>query len=158
MSEASKPESIPSAALPRKGGRRAVSLLLGFVIFASGVLVGAGGAVLSIHAMVTYRFKHPENAYARVVDRIDSDVHLTPEQRAKVEEIIEKKRQEFMQLISEGQPKMEAHWQSVRNEIAAVLDEKQAAVWKEKFDSMHSRLMPPFLLPPDAFGPPPPPH
>ncbi len=156
MSGEEKTAAVPVPEAGRVRPRRVTSILLGLVIFGSGVLVGAGAAVLTIHAVVTHRFQHPEDAFVKIVERIDRDLHLTPEQRKKVEDVISKKQREFFALISEGQPKMEAHLQSVRNEVAAVLDEKQAAMWKEQFDTMHSSLMPPFLPPPDHFGSPPP--
>jgi len=144
-----EPLAASAEASPRAGARRSGKpYLWASIIFLCGVVTGVALGIIGIHAFMEYRFKHPEVAYMRLADSAGGDLNLTPDQRKKVDEILHKKAAEFrVFLTTELRARSDAHFDSLREEVAAVLDERQAAQWRRNFDEVRARSLPPFPPP-----------
>jgi len=128
--------------------KRHSALLRGLVIFICGALAGAGLSSILLTNLMANRFRHPELMLKRMMSELTKTLELSPEQQIKVEIILQKNREEMDAMFREEiRPKVDARFNSMREEIAAVLDEKQAAEWKQNFDQIRKRFGPP--------GPPP---
>lgn len=145
MSASPEAPRPPSTSTPR--GKR-FSYLWSLLIFLCGVLTGAGFGIIGLHFFMEHRFRHPEQMYRQLVDQADRDVRFTPEQRAKVDGIVERTQEDLRKVFrTEIDPRINASFDSLREEVAGVLTEQQAATWRKTFDSMRARSLPPFPPP-----------
>jgi hypothetical protein len=134
------------AARPRRNYRR---LVMALVIFVCGALVGAGGALIVVRGVVLHGIHNPEDATEWIVRGMGRRLDLTPEQREGVSNIFHQHLRALESIRSDVRPRVDARLEAMRDEIAALLNEKQAAQWKRNFDTMRKRWTP-FALVPDA--------
>lgn len=89
----------------------------------------------------------PERRYGRMVERFSRALDLTPDQRDRVESILETKRQRIRALRAETRPRFEEIRRSTKEEIRKVLTPEQAerfARLEEKWARMRQRRRAPF--------------
>lgn len=140
---ATTPKAVMST--PKRGAAMRWSAL----IFLCGVLVGGGLSLIGMNYFLSYRFRHPEEMLLRIVDQMQGNLKLSEDQRAKVVAIFQKKHTEMDTLFNqEIKPRIEAEFDSLRDEVAAVLDTQQAEDWKKHFDTIRAQLRPPCPPPP----------
>jgi predicted Co/Zn/Cd cation transporter (cation efflux family) len=90
-----------------------------------------------------FAIHHPEVAPARIAATIQRHLRLDDAQTAKVEQILAQRQVEIAAIRSKFQPEIVEQLDSVRDEIAAVLDEPQRAKWTTLFDQFQQRWLPP---------------
>ena len=101
------------------------------VSFVLGVMVGAAG-VRWCAPYYFHRHWGGKESQARLLERFDSKLKLTPEQRSQVAEILDGKRQKIDALRAEIRPKFEEIRSSTSAEIRGLLTPEQ----QKKFDAM----------------------
>jgi cell division protein FtsX len=129
------------------GRRRWLTILLAFVIFVAGV---ASGAALTVHYAVSrlqFAIHHPEVAPARIAATLQRRLNLDDQQKAQVEKIVARRQVEIASIRRKFQPEIVHQLDSVRDEIAAVLNESQREKWTQLFDQFQQRWLPP--MPPE---------
>jgi len=141
-SESTHTPSLPLPPPARRGGRW-LTLLLALVVFVAGM---ASGAALTVHYAVgrlQFAVHHPEVAPARIATTIQRRLGLDDAQTARVEQIMAKRQVEIAAIRRKFQPEIVEQLDSVREEVAAVLDESQRTRWTQLFDQFQERWMPP---------------
>jgi len=115
------------------------------LIFVCGMVAGLGVGVIGLHLFMSYQFKHPDRMYTQLVDKLSVDLHLTPEQEAKVKAIARQKEAEFAHMFThEFRAMGDAHFDSLREAVAAALNPEQAKAWREQFEALRAKSVPPF--------------
>jgi hypothetical protein len=150
----SRPDPAPDAASPRRRRRVLVMVAFGMVILISGIAIGSGGTVIWMHHRMMRAFHDPDRMEAELAARIRSELDLTDEQTARVEQVLKERRKAMDKLHEEMSPKFEAERERLRTEVAAVLNSEQARKWNEDFDKILP--MPPQGPPIGPPGEPPP--
>lgn len=120
---------------PRTKARLRAALLLA-ITFVAGVVLGVAGdrfSLLRQHRMVPrggYHF-----ATDRILARLDRELALTDEQRAKVEQILERRSKAIEAIWAPVQPELRREMARGNDEIAAILTPEQ----KAKFARLRER-------------------
>jgi Spy/CpxP family protein refolding chaperone len=124
--------------------KRRMPIWTGAVIFVCGVLVGVAATFIGLDRMMAQRFRHPEKMVERMVDDLSVKLDLTAEQRTQVTAIFEQNRDSMDRLFREEiRPKIDAEFNALKENVAAVLTAEQAAKWNEDFEHMRKRFGPP---------------
>ena len=118
------------------------------VIFVCGVVVGLGIGVIGLHLFMSHQFRHPEQMYSQLVEKLTTDLQLTPEQQQKVAAITQQKQTEFTNLFTRDFRNLgNAHFDSLRDAVAEALDPDRARRWRAAFEALRARSLPPFPPP-----------
>jgi len=148
-------QNQPSSPLtvPRGTSRRWwKALLLGLAILLCGAVIGSALTLIVAHRIVVHAIDNPHEAPTRIANRMKRKLDLSEEQRAKVLEILTERQRAIHAIRSEAQPKVVHELNLAKEQVAAVLNEKQARSWRERFDSLRRRWLP-WLAP--SWAPPP---
>jgi Spy/CpxP family protein refolding chaperone len=132
-------EPLPPA---ERKQRRWPVILAALVIFLAGMASGAAVTVVYAVNRLQYAIHHPEAAPARIAATLARRLDLTDEQRAQVEEIVARRQVEIAAVRRQFQPAMVEQLESVRDEVAGVLDEDQRAKWTRLFEQFKERWLP----------------
>lgn len=120
---------------PARPGRW-IPILLGFVIFCSGVVLGGSGALILQKRIILHGLHHPEKVPGRLTEQMQDKLKLTDAQAAQILEILTRRQQSIQTLQKEVQPRFEAEFDAVRLEILDVLNPDQA----QKYDDWYTRV------------------
>ncbi|HTY23792.1 MAG TPA: hypothetical protein VMC85_11710 [Desulfomonilaceae bacterium] len=134
--------STVGLSIPRKAGRGR-SVLLGLIILLCGILIGAGVTIVVLHKVVLHAIHHPEEMPRRVTERLRHKLGLSDEQAVKVRAILTERQKAFQELRRAARPKVEREIERLKEEIASVLDEKQARKWREQLEKLRRKWVPP---------------
>ena len=116
--------------------KRITALAAVFSLFVVGVLVG--GLAVHLYYAEDQRGRGDRGERFRTerfIERLERDLALTPEQRTRIDEILQRARVESDELQHEMVPRVHEHMQQTRVEIRGVLTPEQ----QEKFDMLHDR-------------------
>jgi Spy/CpxP family protein refolding chaperone len=122
-------------------------VVLGLVILGSGIVIGSVGTLVVVKRGIADAVQHPERIPERTVDRMARRYDLTDEQRAKVEAILTTRLQRMAQIRRRIRPHVDAQLDSLREDVAEVLSEKQAAQWREDFKRLRRVVQVPMYAP-----------
>jgi hypothetical protein len=117
---------------PRPKRWRIVALAM--VILLCGVSIGVCGTLITIKQRVVYRLHHPEQTADWLTQWTSHALRLSSGETAKVHAIYVRHQTEWLKLRAEVQPRVDAQLTRLREEIAGVLDPRQANVWRNRFD------------------------
>ncbi|MGD9632699.1 MAG: hypothetical protein AB7G28_10290 [Pirellulales bacterium] len=131
-------------ALPRQDAprRRWLTILMVLVIFLAGMASGAAVTVVYAVNRLQFAIHHPETAPPRIAAAVARRLDLDAEQASRVEAILAAHQQEIMTIRRKFQPEIVAQLNSVRDEVAGVLDAPQRAKWTELFAKFKERWLP----------------
>ena len=137
-----------STASPTKA--RATALVVVVVAFLAGLLVGvAGDHVYLIHSRQLSPRRGME-AMTRLLDRLDHELELTPQQRDQVHRIIESHHRKIEVLTGGIRPQIRRELDQANREIGAILTPEQ----RVKYDAVRMRMHGgPHFHPPGGHGP-----
>lgn len=137
-----------STASPTKA--RATALVVVVVAFLAGLLVGvAGDHVYLIHSRQLSPRRGME-AMTRLLDRLDHELELTPQQRDQVHRIIESHHRKIEVLTGGVRPQIRQELDQANREIGAILTPEQ----RVKYDAVRMRMHGgPHFHPPGGHGP-----
>jgi hypothetical protein len=128
---------------PRTGRSRPwLRGLLLLVIWISGAVVGAGGALIVARQRVLHRIHHPEEMPAAVVSRLQSKLGLNDRQAEQVETVLENGQREIQAVRRQFQPRLEDELDQLGEEIGAVLDRDQRRRWDDYFLRLRKTWLP----------------
>jgi len=142
--------AVPTDLPPIRKRRRWLSILLGMVIFVSGLIIGAAGATIGMRNTFLRALHHPEQSAVELADRLRRPLKLDDSQLRQIELIFKKHQARFEQIRIEIQPRVVEELDQVEAEVAAVLNPKQRAEWHKRFAGLRATWIPP--LPPHAEG------
>ncbi len=148
QSNASPSENRMPASRPART-RRWLSVVLGVVIFLSGVVVGGAGAFIVLREVTLYRLHNPEKRILQDTKVLQRKLGLTEEQTRDVLAIFSRYLKKFQQFRRETRPGLDAKIESLKAEVAAVLQEEQAQKWNAWIDDTRKTWMPPITPPED---------
>jgi hypothetical protein len=104
--------------------------------------IGSGATVIVVYKMVVHAIRHPEEAPARITERVRNKLDLTDEQAAKVKEIVARRQKAIQAIRREMQPRIEKEVDGARDEVAALLDPEKARKWRERVDLLKDTWLP----------------
>ncbi|MGN6370642.1 MAG: hypothetical protein ACTHN5_20505 [Phycisphaerae bacterium] len=130
--------SLPAPPSPRKP-RRWLAAILIFFVFIAGLLCGTGLTIaLAVHRL-RYALHHPEEVPARLTAILDKRLHLSPEQRTKVESLIAQRQSHLQKIRREVQPQVQAELEGLHTDISALLTPDQQPKWDHVYtDAIHT--------------------
>ena len=110
-------------------------LIAGFVlVFVAGGIAGAAlGGLYTRHLF--FEFHHPRIIGARMKEQFRSELHLTPEQMAKISPIIDKTAAELQQVRRDTAGRVRDIWMEAHRQLAANLTDEQ----RQKLHQMKER-------------------
>ena len=132
---------------PRKRGKLR-AILLGLLILLCGAVIGAGGTLICVKKILLRSIHHPEEAPARISERIKSSLHLSDEQARRIKAILVERQKALQAIRREAQPRVEKELEITREEVSRVLSPEQARAFRQRFDELKTRWIP--GLPPPA--------
>ncbi len=127
-------QDTPTSSRVRPRRRWGWTLLLGIVIFVSGILVGGGLTFKVITSGLKRSFQDPAVLADLITHRMKKRLDLTEEQAVEVRRIIFEQQKVFQSLRRQVRPQLEAQIEKTRREMAAVLTPEQARKWEKRFD------------------------
>ena len=156
--DASGPEAqapaVPAAGrpLPPRGPRTWAMILVGLVIVASGVVIGAGATVLVVrNRLIAPPLPDEQQARAIAAD-LRRRYALTEDQARRVQDIMARRMAAVEAIRQESHEKTTAEHDKLRVEMKEVLTPDQFQQWEDHFDSLRPPGFPP---PPGQKGGPP---
>lgn len=126
-------DSAPAApTLPNPPPRRRwLKLFLLAVVFVSGAMTGVGGLVLAVRSRILELPRFQEQPAAKIAVALGKRLGLNADQLRQVEPIIERRQQNLLELRREIQPRVLTEAKRLEEEVAAILDAKQQAAWRQ---------------------------
>ncbi len=137
----SPPSSAPTHEQPGRQ-RWWTRLLLYLIIFVSGTVVGAGGAVMIVRQGVIRAVHHPEDMPRLIAQRMRGVLSLSTEQAEQVEQILRRRQSALQDIRRQYQPQVEAELDEIDRQISAVLTAEQRPSWQQRFRQLRSTWMP----------------
>lgn len=122
-------------------------MLLGAVILACGMLIGAGLTLHLLRSNILSLLQEPERLPGIVAGRLDRALDLSETQRVEVEGILNAHLHTLDGIRRENAPRVEAEIDAIRDEVAAALTPEQAAQWRARFETLRHRWRPAFIVP-----------
>jgi hypothetical protein len=120
--------------------RRWLSIAMGSVILACGMVVGSVITVSYLWNRVLDHIQNPEQIPTRITERLERRLDLTEQQAQEINAILTERQEALLAIRAEVYPRIQAELESAREEVAAVLDEEQAAEWRKMFESLRQKL------------------
>ncbi len=119
--------------------RNWLSLGMVAVVFCAGVLVGVAAA----RTMQTPKPLASLNEIpTRVADRMQRDLHLSDDQRDRLEQIARSHQAQLRRIRAQIAPEIRAEMNQIIDEMAAVLSPEQAERWRRKAHRRLNALVP----------------
>ena len=124
--------------------RRAPSWRLRSVLLGLAILVCGGVIVSVITTRVLWRdfreeFMHPQRFVDRMLDDLDSELHLQGEQRERVRGIVLDHAVRMDADRREVAPRIERRMKELEESVARELDEEQERAWRGMLERMRAR-------------------
>ena len=117
---------------------RKTAVIAAIVVVLAFVAGFAAGALTDHFWMLRRGHRLPPMAAHMMVGRLDHHLDLTDEQRARIEQILERRHEAMDRMWAELHPRMRAEIDATNAEIERVLTPEQ----REKFQKMRMRLGP----------------
>ena len=114
---------------PRR--RRWLKLILLAVVFLSGMLTGVGGLVLAVRNRILEMPRFQDQPPARIASVLGKRLGLNNDQVRQLQPIIERRQQNLLELRREIQPRVVTEAKRLEEDVAALLDDKQKAAWRQ---------------------------
>jgi hypothetical protein len=144
MNTAATTDPIEPVRLPEVPKRRRwLSVLLGIVIFVSGLAVGGGATFIVLRNRVLQAIRHPEAEPARIADTLRHRLDLTPQQTSQVEEIVRAREGALLKIRRDVQPRVVVELDLVEEQVAGVLNDRQREKWHKLFSELRATWLPP---------------
>jgi hypothetical protein len=133
--------------LPKTSGQGAWKWwLAAIVILLGGIVIGSAGTLAVVRRAVTMHHRRtPEQTAERVVDRMERELALSPEQKDVVRAVVTRRMKALREIREEVVPRVTEQLEAARGEIDAVLDPDQQRKWHAHFRRLE-RLMRPVRM------------
>jgi len=111
---------------------RAAAALLVIGALVAGVVLGVAGDRAWMHI---HRSQHPPG-FERLVEHLDHELTLTPQQKEAVRQIVQRRRARIEAIAATTRPQMRQEVESLNAEIEKVLSPEQ----RQKFQTLSKRM------------------
>jgi hypothetical protein len=118
-------------------------VLFGLVILLAGSVIGAASIMIAAPQKLTGPLRPPEIAIERLLAELQRYLHLTPEQREKIEPILKEDMQKLDDIRAEARSEIQDILGQMNKDIAAVLTEQQKQIWQQRLNRLQRQLRPP---------------
>jgi hypothetical protein len=118
-------------------------VVLGLVIFGSGLLTGVTGTLIAVKRRMQINMQFPEEAPDRLLPFLKKRLKLTPEQYAKIDPIIREHHANLRGIRKDVEPKISLQFHQIEAEVDQILDDSQRKMWHGWFDKMRAFWLPP---------------
>lgn len=120
--------------------KRSVALLSVVAVF----IVGMATGIVATHLFYAQKFRRPDGPPGLVgrhfVDRLESHLDLTADQRRQVDEILERSHAEAETLRHEMQPRLRGLFETTETEIDAILTPEQQEKFRQLRETQRGRM------------------
>lgn len=116
---------------------RTAAVAIVVIAFCAGLLVGvAGDHLYLIHSGRLFPRRAARFATDRMADRLDRELHLTPQQKTQVQQILERHRARIDAAMSSVRPMVRQELDASNKEIETILTPEQ----RTKFGELRMRV------------------
>lgn len=115
----------------------------GLVILLAGIVIGAASIMIAAPHKLTSPLRPPEIDIERLLDELQRYLHLTPEQREKIEPILKEDMQMLDDIRADARSEINEILGQMNKDISAVLTEQQKQIWQQRLDRLQRQLRPP---------------
>jgi hypothetical protein len=125
---------------PRRVKRRTWHVvILCFVVFGCGMVVGGGLTVMAIAKHARERIEHPELRTQRALRHIARKLDLDDAQTEQLRPILDSAMGRFDALHREVMPRLEVEMDQLEADIAAALPPDKAQQWRDHFNHLREQ-------------------
>jgi hypothetical protein len=114
----------------------------GMVILLAGMIIGVAATLVFLRYNQPGLPPGPEFAAERIIGRLQHHLHLSPEQMAKLEPILQKRLQKLDEIRANARPQVAEQLRLMNEEISSVLDAHQKQLWHEHLQRLQRMLRP----------------
>jgi hypothetical protein len=119
--------AISPTGSPKTGNPKALAAFVVVLTFVAGLIAGAAGDRILLFAQRRLIPQHRGFVTARLVERLDHELHFTPAQRVAVTQILEKNHRRVEAVWDGVRPQIREAIDATNREIEQVLDPDQRA-------------------------------
>lgn len=133
-------------AIPRRNRTRRllIQAALGIAILLSGFVMGSGVTLLALKGIVRESLDHPDQVAERAAARLGRHYDLEANAEAEARRIFQARLENLAEIRREAYPEVNRELESMRDEIADLMDKPEDAKrWKKRFDQFQRRIQPP---------------
>jgi hypothetical protein len=131
----STPEVLP----PSRGSAKTIAIVTVVVAFIAGLLIGmVGDRIYLVRHRDRIGMRGARFMTQRIVAHLDSELHLTPQQREEVTRILDARRDRISAINAAVRPQVRREIEDANAEIEKVLTPEQRAA----FEKMKIRMLP----------------
>lgn len=117
--------------------------LFGLVILLAGSVIGAASIMIAAPHKLTKPLRPPEIAIKSLLPNLERCLHLTPEQREKIEPILQEHMQKLDDIRTNARSEIDETLGQMNEDITAVLSEQQKQIWQRRLHRLQRQLRPP---------------
>ncbi|MBN1424571.1 hypothetical protein JXA88_08445 [Candidatus Fermentibacteria bacterium] len=107
--------------------------LYGAVLLICGMIIGAGVMASVLWERFQHSVRDPKGMPERIAEDMRQGLQLSDAQADQIKAIMERHRDEFDEIRSEMEPRIQAHMDQVDAEIREVLTPEQRSEWERRF-------------------------
>jgi len=112
----------------------------GLVILLAGIVIGATSVIILLKPKPIGSSAGPEFVSETMIRGLRRQLGLSPEQKEKVEAILQKHMQKLHEIRMNARPQINEQLQLMNEEISAVLTEQQRQIWQERLLPLQRQL------------------
>lgn len=135
-------EQAHTLPLSRRHRRWIHSFIFGGVIFLCGMVVGGALMLHVVWNRVQHNLQNHEVLAETIARRIERKLDLNDTQAERLRAILEERGQALSDIRRSVRPEVDRELELLRKQVAAILDEEQAADWNGRFERLYDALMP----------------
>ena len=118
--------------VPRQAYDLLKSILLGLVILAAGVAIGAGLTYMALSSQKDRYGQEPEIFAEHMLGQLGRELNLTPQQRRQLDPILKNHFKTLSDVRAAVRPQIVSQLEQLNSDIASVLDIEQMQLWQNK--------------------------
>jgi hypothetical protein len=122
--------------------RRWLKVILLLVIFASGMVTGGGLTVYAIAQRMRMNLADPQARAQTWANRVARRLNLNDSQKQAVQKVMLESSLRFEELRAEINPRIIIELDRMTDEVADVLPDDKAQVWREQFEHLRCNWLP----------------
>ena len=116
------------------------SILLGLVILAAGIAIGASLMILYRPAPQDRYGREPEIFAEQMLGQLGRELNLTPQQRRQLEPILRQHHETLTDIRASVRPQIVSQLEQLNDDITAILTPEQADLWQRKVRRIEERF------------------
>ena len=134
VEEPKAPHSEQASCRPRRARKQKfVQVLVGLIIFISGMFVGVGGTIAVLKDKVIWMHRRPRMDAGKIVEYMKEEYRLTDQQVPQIKQLMDKHFESGRIVRQEFQKRMETGIEQFTADMKQVLTPQQFEQWKQDF-------------------------